>query len=155
MENISNSSTPECHDLICPITLDVYRDPVLAGDGHVYERIAIFQWIKQHGTSPLTREPLNVDDLCSEENIKQLCQSYRSNSVAYSCQSSTISLPFSPMNQSNTCIQRRTPCKRNCNIKCTLLIIMATSFITILFIIAIFIVFYFHPFNSISSSNKI
>lgn len=51
MEIISSSPTPEHHDFICPITLDEYRDPVLAGNGHVYERIAIVLWIEQQGTS--------------------------------------------------------------------------------------------------------
>ena len=59
------------NDLICPITLDVCRDPVLAGDGHIYERSAIVQWIEQQGTSPLTRKPLNLDDLHSETSLKQ------------------------------------------------------------------------------------
>ncbi len=68
---------------VCPITLDAYRDPVLAGDGHIYERTAIVRWIQQQGTSPLTREPLNLKDLRSEENITQMCRPYRSHSVKY------------------------------------------------------------------------
>ena len=152
MDKISNSPVLEHRDLMCPITLDVYRDPVLAGDGHVYERTAIVQWIKKEGTSPLTREPLNVNDLRSEENIKQLCQSYRSNSITYSCQTSIISLPSSPMSQLNTHIEQQPPFKQNCNIKRTLLMIMAISFIFCSFMIALSIIFWRHPSNSISSS---
>jgi len=40
----------ESEDLICPITLQVFRDPVRAKDGHVYERQAIVTWILEHGT---------------------------------------------------------------------------------------------------------
>jgi hypothetical protein len=152
MEKISSSPIPEHHDFICPITLDVYRDPVLAGDGHVYERIAIVQWIKQHGTSPLTREPLNVNDLRSKENIKQLCQSNRSNSVIYSCQTNMISLPSLPIVQSNALSGRRTPWKQRCNIKCALSIIMAISLIASPFIIVTSVIFCLRPSNSISSS---
>ena len=151
MEKISNSPPAEHYDFICPITLDVYRDPVLAGDGHVYERIAIAQWIERHGTSPLTREPLNVNDLRSEENIKQLCQSNRSNSVIYSCQTSMISLPSSPMVQSNARSERRTPWKQRCNIKRGLLIILAISLLVCPFIIATSIIFCLYLSNSISS----
>ncbi len=31
-------------------------DPVVADDGHTYERSAIEQWFKDHNTSPVTRE---------------------------------------------------------------------------------------------------
>ena len=41
-------------DLRCPITLEVMRDPVLASDGHSYERDAIERWLINHRTSPLT-----------------------------------------------------------------------------------------------------
>jgi U-box domain len=33
---------------------DVMRDPVVAEDGHSYERGAIAQWFTEHDTSPLT-----------------------------------------------------------------------------------------------------
>ncbi|CAF5089403.1 unnamed protein product, partial [Rotaria sp. Silwood1] len=37
-------------------------------------------WIEQQGTSALTRQSLNVNDLRSEEQIKQLRQPYETNS---------------------------------------------------------------------------
>ena len=36
----------------CPITQQIMRDPVLLGDGHSYERLAINQWLQTHNTSP-------------------------------------------------------------------------------------------------------
>ena len=33
-------------------------DPVIAADGHTYERHAITQWLQQHDTSPVTGSPL-------------------------------------------------------------------------------------------------
>ena len=33
-------------------------DPVVAADGHTYNRFDIENWLKQHNTSPLTNEPL-------------------------------------------------------------------------------------------------
>ncbi|CAF1551175.1 unnamed protein product, partial [Adineta steineri] len=38
--------------------MELFRDPVIANDGHVYERVAITKWINEHGTSPFTRQPL-------------------------------------------------------------------------------------------------
>merc|ERR1712139_42590 len=40
--------------LLCVITCDVFKDPVLALDGHTYESAAIQQWLSEHGTSPMT-----------------------------------------------------------------------------------------------------
>lgn len=45
-------------DLICPISYDVFNDPVTAEDGHVYERRAIEEWYARgHRTSPMTNLP--------------------------------------------------------------------------------------------------
>ena len=49
-------SIPE--DLVCPISHELMVDPVLAADGHAYERSAIEQWLTRSHTSPLTGEPL-------------------------------------------------------------------------------------------------
>lgn len=65
--------------LTCPITLELFIDPVLADDGHTYERSAIIEWIKFHnGTSPMTRQPINLKELKSNRVIKQLTDQYRS-----------------------------------------------------------------------------
>ena len=51
---------PPPDELLCPITLELLRDPVvLAGDGKVYEREAIAAWLARHATSPLTGLPLS------------------------------------------------------------------------------------------------
>ena len=50
------ASTPA--SFCCPITHELMRDPVIAADGHTYERVAIARWLKHHGTSPSTNLPL-------------------------------------------------------------------------------------------------
>lgn len=60
--------------LTCPITLEMMKEPVMASDGHTYERKAIIQWIQQHGTSPKTREPLTIESLKTNYAIKKLIQ---------------------------------------------------------------------------------
>jgi hypothetical protein len=149
MENISISPTQSRRNLICPITLDVFRDPVLAGDGHVYERDAITQWIEQQGTSPLTRQPLNINDLSSAENIKQLCQS---NPVIYSSSTNMVTLPSTPMSESKTDDERRITCKQNCNIKRTLLIILGIGVLVSPFVLATSIIFYLRRSSSMPPS---
>jgi hypothetical protein len=41
-------------ELVCPITLCVMRDPVVAADGHAYERAAISEWLSRRRSSPLS-----------------------------------------------------------------------------------------------------
>ena len=57
----SRRSIEEAH-LICPITLQIMNDPVLAHDGHFYERWAIEKFMGDHGPgqlrSPVTRQPM-------------------------------------------------------------------------------------------------
>lgn len=45
-------------DLTCPITHEIFKDPVMASDGNCYERSAINNWYSLHKTSPITREKL-------------------------------------------------------------------------------------------------
>ena len=35
------------------------KDPVIAADGHSYERAAIEEWLQTHSTSPVTSQPLS------------------------------------------------------------------------------------------------
>ncbi len=50
-------------EFVCPISMDLMSDPVVGNDGQTYERSAIETWISQHSTSPITRQPMNLDNL--------------------------------------------------------------------------------------------
>jgi hypothetical protein len=59
-------STPvdeEAEVFLCPITQELMEDPVVTPCGHCFERVAIVTWIKQHGTDPMTRAPLQESQL--------------------------------------------------------------------------------------------
>jgi U-box domain/C2 domain len=47
----------------CPITGESMRDPVVAADGHTYERSAIARWLTESNKSPLTGAILSHKDL--------------------------------------------------------------------------------------------
>ena len=61
-------------DLLCPITLEVMRDPVIASDGHSYERAAIERWLAGHRTSPLTGRALPHGDLIPNHRLRSLIE---------------------------------------------------------------------------------
>lgn len=54
----------------CPITLVLMSDPVKAPDGHTYERTAIVEALRRNGVSPLTRQPMSVDQLVTDYTLK-------------------------------------------------------------------------------------
>ena len=79
--------------LICPITQEYFRDPVIAEDGRLYEREAITQWIKENGTSPFTRQVLNVNHLQPDDQIRRRADQERRLSVSYNHESDQVHLP--------------------------------------------------------------
>jgi hypothetical protein len=82
----------ENDELTCPITFQLFRDPVRASDGHVYEREAITRWILLHGTSPYTRQPLQINDLVPDHNLKALADKRRG-SVSYNASNEQVIFP--------------------------------------------------------------
>lgn len=46
-------------DFVCPITQDVMTDPVIASDGHTYERRAVEAWFMKQVTSPKSGNALD------------------------------------------------------------------------------------------------
>ena len=59
-------------EVCCPITHQVMEDPVVAADGHSYERDSIVRWMRDHTTSPLTNEPLFSEYLFSNITLRNL-----------------------------------------------------------------------------------
>ncbi|KAA6403425.1 MAG: hypothetical protein EZS28_001053 [Streblomastix strix] len=61
---------------ICPITLELMTDPVLAEDGVYYEREAIVEWMKKKKQSPVTREVM-TGKFFPDEALKKRIEEYR------------------------------------------------------------------------------
>jgi len=76
-QNALKELAEEC---VCPISQSLMVDPVIAGDGHSYDRIQIETWIRQEEaagvavTSPQTREPLPDTRLVSNLAVKRTIQ---------------------------------------------------------------------------------
>lgn len=45
-------------NIICPITMEIMYNPVIASDGKIYEHDAIKRWLKENDRSPITNETL-------------------------------------------------------------------------------------------------
>jgi len=62
----------------CPITKDVMKYPVIAADGHTYEREAIKKWLKEHKTSPNTNEVLRHTLVIPNHSLRSAIQEFES-----------------------------------------------------------------------------
>ena len=63
---------------ICPISLQIMRDPVTAITGITYDRESIENWLfKGNNTCPVTKQPLSPDsDLTPNHTLRRLIQSW-------------------------------------------------------------------------------
>lgn len=73
----SLSSSFDDEDFRCPITQEVFEDPVTAADGHVYERKAIVDWLKKSKISPCTNVVLSNKKVTSSFLVKRLLDRMR------------------------------------------------------------------------------
>lgn len=58
---------------ICPISTQIFLEPVICEDGHIYEKEMIIKWLQLNQTSPITRQQMSFmyndcDDLKIEIN---------------------------------------------------------------------------------------
>ena len=61
----------------CPITLGTMVDPVIAADGHSYERVALEAWLATHRTSPLTGAALEHMHVTPNHRLRSMIESAR------------------------------------------------------------------------------
>ena len=59
---------------VCSITLELMRDPVMAADGHTYERDALLRWLKTSNISPATGALLANRTIMPNHCVKMLIQ---------------------------------------------------------------------------------
>ena len=63
--------------LVCPLSLEIYEDPVMAADGFSYERREIENWFARgKHTSPKTNEELPHVMLVPNRDLRAMCQDF-------------------------------------------------------------------------------
>jgi len=60
--------------VLCPIGRALMREPVMATDGHTYERAEIEKWFAKSNKSPKTLLPLSSKELTSNYSMRSLIQ---------------------------------------------------------------------------------
>jgi hypothetical protein len=61
---------------LCPILRDLMMDPVVATDGHTYERHAIKTWLKGHTKSPMTGKVMRSRDLTPNFTLRSMINDF-------------------------------------------------------------------------------
>ena len=67
--------------LCCPITHELFKDPVVSRFGYSYEREAIEKWLWRHRVCPLTRHPMTIADLKPNRALADVANAFRAYEV--------------------------------------------------------------------------
>jgi hypothetical protein len=68
-EGINFDDIPE--KFVCPLTLEIFTDPLMSRNGFNFERDAIIEWLDRgHETCPLTRDPLGYRGLVPNYRLR-------------------------------------------------------------------------------------
>ena len=62
--------------IVCPITHQIFCNPVTIDDGYTYEKQAIEEWLKNHNTSPMAKNIINTKIFTTNIIIKTLVEEY-------------------------------------------------------------------------------
>ena len=71
------------NSITCPITLEIFKDPVILSDGYTYEKKVAIQLIRDKAQSPLTRKILSddVNNLTPNYIVKSLINSLQESNL--------------------------------------------------------------------------
>ncbi|XP_065666379.1 uncharacterized protein LOC100211223 isoform X7 [Hydra vulgaris] len=73
--NNDNDVVPS--DFLCPITMEIMVDPVIAADGFTYEKKSILSWFSSGKvTSPMTNIPLSHTELVPNRSLKNVIEKF-------------------------------------------------------------------------------
>jgi len=72
----ASASAPDMDEVpneyLCPITMDLMKDPVIAMDGHTYDRPAISNWLQKSQKSPKTNTLLPSKQLLQNHALRSM-----------------------------------------------------------------------------------
>ena len=63
-------------NFLCPITQEIMNEPVICSDGITYEKFAIYRWLENHDTSPVTRQIISNSNLIPNIALRNTIQDY-------------------------------------------------------------------------------
>ena len=64
-------------DVTCPISFELFKDPVRASDGRTYERADITEWFANNDSSPWTGLPVSDKKLRPDKQMRRRVQDFK------------------------------------------------------------------------------
>lgn len=71
------------HTIVCPITNEIFYDPIKSSTGHNFERDAIEEWLTKNKICPITRLPLTETDLTPNKDLSEYIAQYLNQNPKY------------------------------------------------------------------------
>lgn len=75
-----NEYRPLADGYYCPITLTLIHVPVIDPEGYSYEQVAIQNWIRCNGASPVTRRTMTLEELVPNRTLAALMEEEKAKS---------------------------------------------------------------------------
>ncbi|XP_072039648.1 E3 ubiquitin-protein ligase LubX-like [Amphiura filiformis] len=72
-----HSSRPPPKHLTCPLTGQIFVEPVETPSGYAYERLAIELHLQTHETDPQSKEPLTIGELQDATALRKSADDFR------------------------------------------------------------------------------
>ena len=88
-------------DFVCPITQELMCDPVIASDGHTYERSALERWLQSKMTSPKSGVELEHALLFPNHLVRGMIREWQEGRQSTSVDTTTPTLPPLPNARGN------------------------------------------------------
>jgi len=63
--------------LSCPISLEIMEDPVVTRYGDTFDKKHLLNWLNKNELCPLSRRPININELIPNKNLKDCIERYR------------------------------------------------------------------------------
>ena len=70
-------SLDDIQDFHCPISWEIFKDPVILEDGFTYEKESISEWLSKHKTSPNTNCRIYSRKLIPNQTLKNIIRLYQ------------------------------------------------------------------------------
>ena len=65
-------------EMVCPLTKQLFIDPVITSFGHSYEREALLEFVREHGSiDPVAKQPIDITNLTPNVTLKKLMETLR------------------------------------------------------------------------------
>ena len=82
IDNDAAAATTSCslsipEEYICPLTLELFKHPVMTRWGHTFERDAIMEWLKKNDECPLTRNKMTLKDILPHRSLNEKIKEWK------------------------------------------------------------------------------